>query len=55
MDYIPDTLEMAITVGISAENAKRCVIQLSKGINVIHTHKCVHLDLKPANILVLKK
>ena len=34
------------------EATRRFIIPLAKALNVLHTNRCVHLDLKPENVII---
>ena len=55
MQYYPDgNLASAIKQGLSAQEKEDIAMQLLQGVEFLHSHKVVHRDLKPGNVLIVR-
>lgn len=56
MEYIPlGDLEKNLTSGWSEEDAKAVTEQLLSGLAIMHSHHITHRDLKPRNLLLVRR
>ena len=56
MQYYPDgNLSKVIKDGLKDQQKEQVAIQLLEGLCHLHQHKVVHRDLKPGNILIVKR
>ena len=39
---------------LSLKEANNILLQLSKGLNILHLHGIMHRDMKPANVIISK-
>jgi len=53
--YKDGNLSVAIKQGMSDKQKHQVALDLLKGIHHLHNHKVVHRDLKPGNILIVKR